>query len=155
MVINGFGGVVSGLGNVWEGGTELFRQAEGPAEAAPERPSLEKADRQSRSLSPEEINHAFDRHGHEVLNVPKHSLSRKDHLDRFTGVIDRARKSNLTFRSRSGGDATIAHLARVDGAYVVVHFFAEGPKAGSLASAWRPRGSQLGQYLDAASRQGP
>ena len=117
--------------------------------------SLDKSDRQTRPLSTEELEHAFDRHGHELLNIPEHALSRTEHFDAVRDIIDRARRSGLTFRSRSGGDATIAHLARVDGEYVVVHFFAEGDKAGQLASAWRPRGDQLGRYLDQASREGP
>ncbi len=117
--------------------------------------ALGKTNRQSRDLTEAEINHTFDRHGWELLNIPEHALRRDLHFDAVKDIIDRARQSGLTFRSRSGGSETIAHLARIDGEYVVVHFFADGPDAGSLASAWRPTGDQLTRYLEQASRQGP
>jgi hypothetical protein len=111
-----------------------------------------KAARQSRALSAEELNHAFDRHGRELFG---RAVSREGDFGRFRSLVDRARASGLTLSSRVGASETFAHLARVDGKYVVVHFFSDGPDAGKLASVFHPNQKQLGHLLEGASRHGP
>ena len=93
------------------------------------------------------------RHAAELFG---HNVTRNRDFSKFSSMVDRARKSNLTFHSRSGGSKTIAHLARVDNnMFVVVHFHTEGNRAGTLASIWSPSQKQLSSYLGSASRYGP
>jgi hypothetical protein len=50
------------------------------------------------------------------------------------------------------GTRTTGHLARVDGKYLFVQFFAEGPRAGELATAFVPNQGQLGNILAALGK---
>ncbi|PCC70456.1 RHS repeat-associated core domain-containing protein [Nannocystis exedens] len=108
--------------------------------------------RQTRPLDDLDIEHAWSRHAGELLGG---TMASHVHRSAFVSILDRARRSGLTFFSHSGASATIAHLARIDGKYIVVHFFRDGPQAGKVASAWRPSQRQLRTYLRDARRDGP
>ena len=47
----------------------------------------------------------------------------------------------------TGGRATVAHLARVEGKWFVVQFYKDGRYAGQLATAFVPNQAQLGSIL--------
>ncbi|MEM9891869.1 MAG: Hint domain-containing protein [Actinomycetota bacterium] len=116
----------------------------------------DKNSRQTRTLSDGELDHGFDRHAAEIFGT---QVRRSTHFQRFREIVEAAQRSNLTFENRRGGQATIAHLARVeiDGElrYVVLDFFADGDRAGQVATITRPSEEQLARYLEAASRNGP
>lgn len=77
--------------------------------------------------------HSFDRHASRWFGRPV-SVSRD--LAQWEGVINRASRSSIRFLSRAEGTETVAHLARIDGKWIIVHFYAKGPRAGELLSAW-------------------
>lgn len=56
-------------------------------------------------------------------------------------------RSSHVFDWSSSGDRTIAHLARIEGKWFVVQFYAEGPLAGELATAFVPNQAELGAML--------
>ncbi|MCY1011730.1 hypothetical protein OV079_40500 [Nannocystis pusilla] len=112
----------------------------------------DKKTRQTRPLDHLDIEHAWSRHAGELLGG---AMQGHVHRSAFVSILDRARRSGLTFFSHSASSATIAHLARIDGKYIVVHFFRDGPHTGKVASAWWPSQRQLGTYLRQARRDGP
>ena len=112
----------------------------------------DKATRQTRKLSQEELDHAFDRHAKQLFG---REVFRNGDFGRFAHTVDQARKSALTFAWSTGSNETIAHLARVEGQYVVVQFYKNGPDAGKLATVFRPHSKQLGAIFDVMSRSGP
>ena len=112
----------------------------------------DKATRQTRALTQEELNHAFDRHAAELFGRP---VTREADFERFASLVNRGRQSGLTFFWRSGGSDTVAHLARLDGQYVAVQFFRDGPNVGQVATVFRPSQGQLGRMFGVMSRNGP
>ncbi|MFO0588737.1 MAG: DUF6531 domain-containing protein [Polyangiaceae bacterium] len=114
--------------------------------------SCDKLTRQTRELSEDELNHAFDRHGDQILG---HVRERARDFATFAAIVDQARKSGLTFFWSSKTTETIAHLARVDGQYVLVQFNRDGKDIGKLCTAFRPSNSQLSRILKLISRSGP
>lgn len=114
--------------------------------------ACDKVTRRTRALTADELNHAFDRHAAEVFG--RH-VSRAHDFERFAALVDRARKSNLTFFWRTGDSNTIAHLARIDGSYVAVQFFRDGDNIGKLATVFVPNRNQLGRMFGFMSKDGP
>jgi RHS repeat-associated protein len=113
----------------------------------------DKNTRQTRELLDEEIlDHVFDRHAADFLG----DLANKgDDLGRLKAILDRLRKSNLTFYSNLGGTQVIGHLARWEGKYAAIYFFRDGPHAGKVASAFLPTQKQLSRIFGTMSRHGP
>lgn len=64
------------------------------------------------------------------------AVSEERDLARWQAVIQQAARSKIVFFSKSGGTQTIAHMARVDGKWIIVHFYASGRRTGELVSAW-------------------
>jgi RHS repeat-associated protein len=115
--------------------------------------SCDKLTRQTRPLADEEIlDHMFDRHAHEFLG---RAAEKGRDLDRIKQILDRLRKSGLTFEYKLAATPVLGHLASLEGKYAVIFFFKEGPHAEKLASAFFPRQEQLSQIFKIMSRSGP
>lgn len=98
-----------------------------------------------RRITKEGLDHSFDKHAVEWFG---RTVSRETHLPLWRSMIERVTTSKQVFRWSLRGEATIAHLGRVEGRYFVVQFF---ESTGELASAFAPKPNQLGQMLKAAS----
>jgi RHS repeat-associated protein len=112
----------------------------------------DKLSRQTRELTQVELNHAYDRHAQEILG---HAVNRSTDFQTFAELVSSARKSGLTFLWKTGSEETVAHLARVEGEYVIAQFFRRGDKVGDLATIFRPNPRQLSKIFGMMSRSGP
>lgn len=99
-------------------------------------------------ITPERLRHSFDGHAVELFgrnNVP----ATPENLRLWQNLIDRAARSNRRLRDFRDGHQTIAYLTRLDnGRWFVAHFFADGPKAGQLATAFFPNRNQISRMLE-------
>jgi hypothetical protein len=93
------------------------------------------------------LEHSFDRHSAQWFG---RNVARDTHMDAWTKLLERAAGSSKSFAWSSGSSATRAHLARIDGKNFVVQFFADGPRAGEVATAFVPSQRQLTAMLWAA-----
>ncbi|MEL7063559.1 MAG: hypothetical protein AAFP00_07445, partial [Bacteroidota bacterium] len=90
------------------------------------------------------LRHSFDRHAAQWFGGAPGVTT---HLDEWESLITRASRSKKSFNWRTGNDDTVAHLARIDGKYLLVQFFKDGPRAGELATAFVPNQKQLRQIF--------
>jgi hypothetical protein len=90
------------------------------------------------------LDHSFDEHASQWFG---RLVGRDTHLGPWRALIEQAAKSGEVFEWSLGGQRTVAQLARIEGKYFVVQFFAEGPRAGELATAFVPNQSQLTAML--------
>jgi len=92
--------------------------------------------------------HVFDRHAHEWFGVKSGDAFRPSvsQVKAWQDLIERVGRSGKSFEWSVGGDATVAHLAKVDGKYFVVQYYKD---TGVLASAFVPKGIQLQSMLKA------
>jgi RHS repeat-associated protein len=95
------------------------------------------------------LEHSFDEHSSQWFgrSVPKSS-----HFSQWQSLIERAAQSRETFEWSTGDAKTIAHLARIEDKYFVAQFFAEGDRAGELATAFEPSQDQLSAMLKLLGR---
>jgi hypothetical protein len=86
------------------------------------------------------LDHSFSRHAHEWFGrkVPK-----RTHFVQWQELLEKAAMSNKVFNWHTSGESTVAHLARIDGNYIVVQFYTHGKRAGELATAFVPSAAQL------------
>ena len=96
------------------------------------------------------LSHSFDRHAHEWFG---RRVPQETHMAQWQALIERAARSNQVFDWSTGADATIAHLARIDGKYFVVQFYKTGDRAGELATAFVPSQRQLSAMLKKLGHQ--
>ena len=89
------------------------------------------------------LRHSFDRHAAEWFG----RAVRHADLAHWQSLLERARQSSQVFAYQTGADHTIAHLARIEGKYFLVQFFAEGPRAGEVATAFVPNPRQLSRIF--------
>ncbi|MEZ5039263.1 MAG: DUF4157 domain-containing protein [Saprospiraceae bacterium] len=87
--------------------------------------------------------HSFDRHAAQWFGRPVG----RSFIPQWQSLIERATRSKQVFRWHTGNSATVGHLARIEGKYFLVQFFADGPRVGELATAFVPNQSQLSQIL--------
>jgi hypothetical protein len=73
-------------------------------------------------------------------------------LAEWKNIIERVSNSGKPFFD-SVGVKTVAHLGKIGDKYLVVHYYAEGPMKGLLASAYIPNAEQLSIMLKKASGQ--
>ena len=92
--------------------------------------------------------HVFDRHAYEWFGVKSGDAFRPSvsQVKAWQDLIERVGRSGKSFEWSVGGDATVAHLAKVDGKYFVVQYYKD---TGVLASAFVPKGIQLQSMLKA------
>jgi hypothetical protein len=95
------------------------------------------------------LEHSFDRHAAQWFG---RAVEKSTHLAKWQDLIERAAKSSQVFEWSTGADATVAHLARIEGKNFVVQFFKTGPRAGELATAFIPNADQLAAMLKALGR---
>jgi hypothetical protein len=92
------------------------------------------------------LQHSFDRHAWEWFGVHRKTLN-NEYYARWQALIEQAAQSKKVFDWSVRNTPTIAHLARLDGKYLVVQFWKTGPLAGELATAFHPRPHQLKEML--------
>jgi Pretoxin HINT domain len=95
------------------------------------------------------LTHSFDRHSAQWFG---RGVSKETHLEQWTELLEQAASSSKTFTWSTGSSATRAHLARIDGKNFVVQFFADGPRAGEVATAFVPSQRQLTAMLRAVGK---
>lgn len=88
----------------------------------------------------EGLEHSFDRHAPQWFGRP---VSKSKDFTTWQKIIERAAQSKERFNWSVGSFKTVAHLARVDGNWFVVQFYAEGEHAGELATAFVPNQDEL------------
>ena len=96
-------------------------------------------------ITPDRVRHSFD--GHAVQLFGRQVKATPENTQRWQNLIERAARSNLRLRDFRDGHETIAYLARVDNRWFVAHFFANGSKAGQLATAFFPNRTQISRML--------
>ncbi|MCK6591767.1 MAG: RHS domain-containing protein [Polyangiaceae bacterium] len=115
--------------------------------------ACDKLTRQTRALTAQEIlDHVFDRHATDFLGI---AAKKSSDLQAFTNILDKLRRSGLTFKYNLGGTPVLGHLARYEGRYAAIFFFDGGVHAGEVASAFYPRPKQLSTIFSIVSRKGP
>jgi RHS repeat-associated protein len=92
------------------------------------------------------LEHSFSRHAAQWFGreVPASS-----HMARWQALIERAAGSGKQVAWSVGGEATVGHLARIEGKYFFAQFYQGGPRAGELATAFVPNQAQLSAILKA------
>jgi hypothetical protein len=104
------------------------------------------------SGSPGDPNNMFDkwRRVNHTLKHAKEWFGTKtltpSQIEEWGRVLQRAASSTKTFASRVGVHDTVAHLARIDNKYIVVHFYRS---TGDLCTAFVPNARQLAEALRA------
>jgi RHS repeat-associated protein len=88
--------------------------------------------------------HSFDSHAAQWFGRP---VGATTHLEQWQALIERAAASGKQVPWMTGADPTVGHLARIDGKYIFVEFFTNGPRAGQLATAIVPDQVQLNAIL--------
>ena len=98
-------------------------------------------------ITQERLRHSFDRHAVQLFG--RRVDATPNNLQSWQNLIDRAARSNRRLRDFRDGHQTIAYLTRLDnGRWFVAHFFADGPKAGQLATAFFPNRNQISRMLE-------
>lgn len=89
--------------------------------------------------------HSFDSHAAQWFGRP---VGASTHLGQWQSLVERTASSKLQVPWSAGADATVGHLARIDGKYFFAQFYVGGPRAGELATAFSPSQRQLSAILD-------
>lgn len=95
------------------------------------------------------LRHSFDRHAAEWFGG---AVSEGTHLAKWETLVQRAAGSGKQLDWVTGADATVGHLARIDGKYLFAQFYTAGSRAGELATAFVPSQQQLTQILMALGK---
>jgi hypothetical protein len=93
--------------------------------------------------------HSFDSHASQWFG---RQVSASTHLAQWQGLVERAAASRLQVSWSVGNNATVGHLARIEGKYLFTQFYVGGPRAGELATAFVPTQNQLSAILKALGR---
>jgi hypothetical protein len=92
------------------------------------------------------LEHSFSRHAAQWFG---REVPASTHLGQWQALVERATASGKQVAWSTGADATVGHLARIDGKYFFAQFYQGGPRAGELATAFVPKQSQLSAILGA------
>ncbi len=85
--------------------------------------------------------HVFDAKAHQWFGQASEGFKPTERqIEEWFNLLDHVGRSKNAFPDAVGGTETIAHLAKVDGKWFVVHYFKE---TGVLASAYMPHPDQL------------
>jgi hypothetical protein len=80
------------------------------------------------------------------------AVSEGTHLAKWEALVQRTVRSGKQVDWVTGADATVGHLARIDGKYFFAQFYKGGSRAGELATAFVPSQQQLTQILMALGK---
>jgi RHS repeat-associated protein len=98
---------------------------------------------------PRGLQHSFSRHSAQWFG---REVSAASHLAEWATVIEEATRRGRRVNWSLRGAPTTGHLAKIDGKYFFAQYFQDGPRAGELASAFVPQGSQLAAILAAIEK---
>jgi RHS repeat-associated protein len=91
------------------------------------------------------LEHSFARHAAQWFG---REVSTSTHMTEWQKLVETAAASGQRVPWSTGPDATIGHLARIEGKYFFAQFYTNGPRAGELATAFVPNQSQLTAIMD-------
>ncbi len=93
------------------------------------------------------FDHSFSRHATQWFG--RATRRTPENLRVWRNLIDQTIAGGKTFNDLHDGHKTVGYLARVRGGrYFLVHIFADGPRAGELATAFFPSSRRVSQILD-------
>jgi RHS repeat-associated protein len=93
------------------------------------------------------LEHSFGRHAAQWFG---REVPVSTHLAQWQRLVEQAAASGTTVDWALQGQATVGHLARIEGKFFFAQFFKAGPRAGELATAFVPNQAQLRAIRKAA-----
>jgi RHS repeat-associated protein len=91
------------------------------------------------------LQHSFDKHASQWFG---REVTRTADFKAWQSVLERAVGNSQQVAWSTGGQATVGHLAIIEGRPLFVQFFVGGPRAGELATAFVPTAKQLAAILE-------